>query len=108
MSFTSLLLDTFTHETKTNVADGQGGFTETWASAGTFDGRLSHLKANEMLATDKMTVLATHRIFCEATTTFTEYDRVILGSRTFEIRYVDDLDDGIGAHHIELTVLEID
>jgi len=101
----ALLPDTFTRQTLSRTADGMGGWTETWSDDSTFQGRLGSLPAEERLASDKVTVYATHRLYCN-NLTISEEDRVKLGSRLFEIKAVrnpSNIND-----HLELDLLEVD
>lgn len=109
MSFTTLLKDSFTPQTMAYTDDGVGGYTETLTSGGAFPGRLSVLGADERTAADKTTVIATHKLYCDANVSLTEQGRVTLGSRTFEIKCIQlpsNLSSGIG--HQEVTLMEID
>jgi len=101
----SMLPETFTRQTVTLTADGQGGFTTAWADGTTFRGRLSVLPVAERLASDKVTVYASHRLYCN-NLTITEEDRVELGSRYFEIKGIRNPSNI--SEHLELDVLEID
>jgi len=100
-----LLKSQFTRQTKARTADGQGGWTEAWSDSTTFYGRLSSLPVSERMAADKVTVYATHRLYCEYVT-IAEVDRIKLGSRYFEIRGIRN-PSNIN-HHLEIDVLEID
>lgn len=74
-----LLVDTFTRQTSALTSDAQGGFTEVWSDSTVFSGRLSALPASERLVADKVTVYATHRLYCE-NLTIVEKDRIMLGA----------------------------
>jgi head-tail adaptor len=109
VAFTALIKDSFTPQTMAYTDDGMGGFTETLTSGTAFPGRLSRLSAAERFGPDKTTVIATHKLYCDASVTLTEQGRVTLGSRTFEIKGIQlpsNLSSGIG--HQEVTVMEID
>lgn len=109
MGFTSLLIDTFTPQTVTRTNDNVGGYTEAWANGTAFKGRLSILSASEGMSADKVTVYATHKLYCDASVSLAEADRVTFGSRTFEVRTVQQpsaLSTGIG--HLEVLLLEVD
>ena len=113
MAFTTLLKDSFTPQTMAYTDDGMGGFTETLTSGTAFPGRLSQLgygvNADERLSADKTTVIATHKLYCDASVSLTEQGRITLGSRTFEIKGIQlpsNLSSGIG--HQEILLMEID
>ena len=101
----ALLIDTFTKQTKAETTDDMGGWTEAWSDGTTFEGRLSALPTGERMSDDRVTVYATHRLYCESLT-ITENDRVKLGSRTFEIKAVRNPSNL--SHHLEIDLLEID
>ena len=109
MAFTNLLRDSFTPQTLAYADDGVGGFTETFTSGTAFPGRLSKLSAAERFGPDKTTVIATHKLYCDASVSLTEQGRITLGSRTFEIKGIQlpsNLSSGIG--HQEILLMEID
>lgn len=109
MSFTQLLKDSFVPYTLTVTDDGVGGQIETWSAGTVFQGRLSILSASERLGADKVTVYASHRLYCDASVSLTEQGRVTFDGRTFEVRTIQkpsELVSGIG--HLEVDVLEVD
>jgi head-tail adaptor len=109
MSFTSLLKDSFVPYTLAVTDDGVGGPAQTWTVGTAFQGRLSIMGANERLAADKVTVYATHRLYCDASVSLTEQGKITFDGRTFQIKAIQkpsELGSGIG--HLEVDVLEID
>ncbi len=109
MGFTGLLKDTFTPQTLAYTDDGVGGQTSVWTDGTAFKGRLSILGANERLAADKVTVYATHRLFCDASVSLTDNGRVTSGGRTFEIRTIQlPSNESKGIGHLEVDLLEVD
>ena len=109
MGFTTLLKDSFTPQTMAYTDDGMGGFTETLTSGTAFPGRLSILSANERLGPDKTTVIATHKLYCDASVSLTEQGRITYSTRTFEIKGIQlpsNLSTGIG--HQEVLLMEVD
>ena len=105
----NMLPETFTRQTVALTADGQGGWTEVWSDSTEFRGRLSVLPVSEQLAADKVTVHATHRLYCN-NLTITEKDRVRNSGSTryFEIKGIRDPSNLGETGHLELDVLEID
>lgn len=102
----ALLPDTFTRQTLTLTDDGMGGTTTVWADdSTTFKGRLSALPIAERMSADKITVYATHRLYCNSLT-IVEVDRVKLGSRYFEIKGIRN-PSNLNSH-LEIDLLEID
>lgn len=107
--FTTLLKDIFTPQTLAYTDDGVGGQTETFTNGTTFKGRLSILSASERLSADKVTVYATHRLYCDASVSLTDNGRVTFDGRTFEIRTIQKpSEQSIGIGHLEVDILEID
>ncbi len=107
MAFADLLIETFTRRTLTKTSDGQGGVTEAWADESTFAGRLSILSARERMLQDKETAYSTFKVFCLASVTINEEDRIALGSRTFEILGIQK-PSNLSTGHLEILVLEVD
>ena len=100
----SLYNQTLTLQSKTLTADGQGGWTEAWADAGTFRARISPLSSAERLTQDKETMLTTHRIYCDNMTVSPE-DRIKWGSYYFEIIGITNPSEVY--HHLEIEAREI-
>ena len=105
MISSGLLIDTFTPQTLANTTDNMGGVTVAWSDGTAFKGRLSSLPIDERMAADKVTVYATHRLYCN-NITITEVSRIKLGSRYFEIKGVRNPSNI--SSHLEIDVLEID
>ena len=107
-SFESLLVDTFTPQTYAQTTDGQGGHTKAWTSGSTFEGRLSKLSVSEVMAQDKETAIATHKVYCLTSVDVDPEDRIILGSRTFIVVGVQRPSNLTTDGHLEILVREID
>lgn len=107
MSFKSLLNSTVDVYRKTQTDDGQGGYTSTWAAIYTSKKcRFQALTSKEAVLTyDKATVFANYYIHMEHLSNIAEGDRIYLGTRTFEIKLVQDYAE-IGKY-LKLAVLEI-
>jgi len=105
-TFEGMLIGTFTPQTRARTTDNQGGYTEVWTPGTDFIGRLSILQENERMAADKVTVFATHKIYCVTTITITEEYRVVSGTRTFEVKAVQKPSDLDTEGHLEITLLE--
>lgn len=73
---------------------------------GTFGGAIQQLSGAEQFYDGELVIKATHRIFCPSATAVTPKDKIKDGSRTFEVRAVDDVELKSG-HHKELLVEEI-
>lgn len=102
-----LFNQTFTPQTLTETSDNAGGYVQSWADGTAFRGRLSSLPINERLSLDKLTVYASHKIYCD-NQTITEVNRIRNSDSTrfFEIKGVANPSDA--SHHLEILVLEID
>jgi head-tail adaptor len=96
------------------TSDGVGGYTQTWTTLGYLSGVLTSsirgsLKyiAQEAELYGKETLTTHLTFFCDVPKgiTITEKDRLVLGSRTFNIRFV--YDPGLAHHHLELMLEEI-
>ncbi len=100
-----LLNHTLTLQVFTETADGMGGVATSWASSGTFRGRVSPLTSQERLIQDKTTNTTTHKIYCD-NMTISPKDRIQWGSYYFEITGITNPSEAF--HHLEISVREID
>jgi len=107
-TFTDMLVDTFTPQTVTRTADGQGGYTDAWTDGTDFSGRLSILTTAEMMLEDKETASATYKIFCETSVDVDADDLVKLSLRTFKVLGVQRPSNLTTDGHLEIKVLEVD
>jgi head-tail adaptor len=113
MAFAELLVDTFIPQTKTITDDGTVGRTEIWTDGDSFLGRLSSVSVRESITNklvsasllSSVAVYSSHRLFCLGTVTLTEQQRVKLGTRTFEIKGVNNPSNI--DHHKEVDLLEV-
>ena len=76
----------------TTASDGMGGQTETWASAGTVNGRLSPAgrAGAETIIAERLTAAEPWVITVPTGTSVKERDRLGVGSRTFEVEFVNE------------------
>ena len=102
-----LLIETFTPQTLAETADGQGGVTSAWSDGTAFRGRLSSLPVAERMSADKLTVYASHRLFCNVIS-ISESNRIRNedSTRYFQIKGI--VNPSNSSHHLELTLLELD
>lgn len=107
MISSGLLTETFYPQTVTLTADGLGGYTETWDDGTAFKGRLSSLPINESMSGDKLTVFASHKLFCNSQS-INEAARIRNSGSTryFEIKGV--INPSNISDHLEILVLETD
>jgi len=103
-----LLIETFYPQVLTEVDDNQGGTVSTWADGTAFRGRLSSLPVAERMSADKLTVYASHKLFCDYASSLSEDDRIRNSDSTryFEIKGI--VNPSNSNHHLELTLLELD
>ena len=97
--------NTLTLQTLTRTSDSMGGWTEAWADSGQFRARIRPLTSAERLTQDKVTGIATHRIYCDNMTVTLE-DRIKWGSYYFEIIGIRNPSEAY--HHLEIEAKEID
>ena len=102
-----LLIETFTPQTLTETDDNQGGVTSAWADGTAFRGRLSSLPISERMSADKLTVFASHKLYCN-NQTITEAYRIHNSDSTryFQVKAV--VNPSNSSDHLELLVLELD
>lgn len=107
MSFKSLLDSKVNIQRKTQTADGQGGYTTTWAVVlRNVPCRFQALTSKEAALTyDKAAVFANYFVHMEHTTSVAEGDRLYLGTRVFEVKMVVDYAEM--GKYLKLAVLEI-
>ena len=107
MSFASLLNQTVDIKRKVQTADGQGGYTTAWSVIHRrVPCRFQALTSKEaMLTYDKAAVFANYYVHVEHLSDVAEGDRLYLGTRTFDIKLVQDWDE-VGKY-LKLAVLEI-
>lgn len=91
----------------TGVADGSGGFTDTWADLVYINGSLVKPSGNARLQHGKREIESTHIFFYDYPigVTPTEVDQLKLGSRLFEITYVENPAET--SRHVALYLNEI-
>ncbi len=99
-----LFNNTLTLQIFTETADGQGGMTTSWADSTIFRGRISPLSADEKMAQDRTTTIATHKICCD-NLTVTTADRIKWGAVYFEITGITNPSEAY--HHLEIMVREL-
>ena len=103
-----LLIETFYPQTLTSTDDGQGGVTESFVDGTAFRGRLSSLPVAERMSADKLTVYASHKLFCDYASSLTEDDRIRNSDSTRYFQIKGIVNPSNSNHHLELTLLEID
>lgn len=108
MSISSgLLIETFTPQTLAETSDGQGGTTQAWTDGTAFRGRLSSLPIAERMSADKVTVYASHKLYCNNMTINETYRiRNSDSTRYFQVKGV--VNPSNANSHLEILLLELD
>ncbi|WP_435007991.1 phage head closure protein [Tundrisphaera lichenicola] len=68
------------------VTDGQGGFTETWADGATVWCSITPIKAYERVQAMQMQTPVSHKIVMRYRSDVTTANRLRFGSRVFEVK----------------------
>ena len=98
---------TLTLERKSLTDDAMGGKIETWADVRNIKGVLCTIDGDERLSADKLTVISSHHFYIDFLhgETISATDRFSMGTRTFKIKYPNN----IGANtnrKLKITLLE--
>ena len=109
MSISSgLLIQECYPQTLTETDDGQGGISTSWSDGTAFRGRLSSLPVSERMSADKLTVYASHKLYCDYASSLTEDDRIRNSDSTRYFQIKGIVNPSNSNHHLELTLLELD
>ena len=92
-------------QSSSNAADGLGGFTTTWSTIGTVWAEMWAIKGSERNAVSTVEATISHRIRLWAFPGLTTAHRLKLGTRTFNIAFINDVEMK-GSEYV-LDVLEI-
>jgi len=103
-----LLIETFYPQTLTETSDNQGGVTSAYTDGTAFRGRLSSLPVAERMSADKLTVYASHKLFCGYNSSLSEDDRIRNSDSTRYFSIKGIVNPSNNNHHIEITLLELD
>jgi head-tail adaptor len=107
-----LLIETFYPQTLTETSDNQGGVTSAYVDGTAFRGRLSSIgtqsQVYETMTNGKLTVYASHKLFCDYNSSLSEATRIRNSDSTryFEVKGI--ISPSNMNHHLEITLLEID
>lgn len=82
-----------TVEGKTRVADGAGGFTDTWANSHSAWSYIKPLTGNERWRAQQMATEVTHKIILKYQAGITTAHRVVFDSRVFNITEVINVEE---------------
>lgn len=89
-----LLREPVTFEELTRTGDGAGGFTQTWAAISGAPDRayVRAMSGRERYESDRTEAAASWRIVCRYFSGVDEVDRVVIRSRNYQIRFVNNLE----------------
>ncbi|MBN9265960.1 MAG: phage head closure protein [Hyphomicrobium sp.] len=89
----------------TQAGDGQGGFTETWATEATLWAAIEPTKGYERYQAQQVQMPVTHKITIRYRSGVTTKKRFLFGSRVFEIKEV--LNQNEANEFLELRAVEM-
>lgn len=91
----------------TLASDGMGGQTETWAAIGTVTARLMPVSPTqrEFVTGSQITTVAKWYVTVPGTATVLASDRIVIGTRLFEVTFVPNNQDYRTALHVECVSL---
>jgi SPP1 family predicted phage head-tail adaptor len=81
-------------QARSRTANGSGGFTESWAAisgAPTF-AEVKALGGGERYASDRVEASARYRLTCRYDGNVTEASRVVIRSRAYNIRFINNVE----------------
>lgn len=81
-----------TFERRTRAADGAGGYAETWATLRATRGRMRAMSGGERWASSRVEASSTHKLVVRYFADIKESDRVIVGSRAYNIRFINNVE----------------
>jgi len=89
---------------KARVADGQGGWTENWATVATERGRIRPATGREQVAGQREQAKISHVAYFRIGADVTENCQLVLGDLTVEVLGVRAV--GGNRHHLEVDCME--
>ena len=109
MSFEILMNRTAVVETPTETKTASMGVSVSWATKHAIvKCRFWKMSGDERLLYASFRTEVTHKMVCSARfSDITERDRVVLGGVTYDIEFVDSVDDSDRAHHMEIVLREV-
>ena len=90
----------------TQTTDGQGGYTETWATDVTVWAYIKPMKAYERMQAQKLETPLSHKVTIRYRSGVTTKHRLLFGSRVFHIKGIINPDEA--NQFLELTCIEIE
>lgn len=89
----ALLKDRVAIQSVTRVKDGQGGSTESWADGPTVWAQVTPLNGYERMRAMQLAAPVTHKLLIRYRAGLSTKNRLRLGTRTFDIKEVIDLEN---------------
>ena len=105
MPFDNLLIHTLTLKANSPAQHAQGEPVDNWSGSTTIKARIQPVGGGEEFTGGRRTVRATHKIFSRAATAITARNRLVYGSRTFDVLNVRNIDEA--GRHYEIDCLEV-
>ena len=89
-----MLREPVTFQRKARTANGRGGFTETWAdiSNAPTRGYMKPLSGAERLQADRLDAVTRNRLVVRFFAGLKEEDRVVIRSRSYNIRFLNNVE----------------
>jgi SPP1 family predicted phage head-tail adaptor len=81
-----------TFQRKTRVANGSGGFTDTWATLRSTRAHVKGLSGFERLQADRVNAETKERLVCRYFADLRPDDRVLIEGRAHNITYINDVE----------------
>jgi SPP1 family predicted phage head-tail adaptor len=81
-----------TFQRKLRIADGAGGFNETWETYATTKAHVRNLSGSERLAAGKVASETKVRVVCRYFSNIDTDDRVILAGRVHNITFINNVE----------------
>lgn len=88
------------------VSDGQGGFSETWASGATVYASIDPVKSYERYQAQQIAVPVSHKIVMRYNATLDETSRLRYGDRIFSVKEV--INEGEENRFLTIKAIEIE
>lgn len=100
----SLYNHSWTLSRRTRTADGQGGYTQTWATVATVAGRMRPASASERTLALQRLAEISHVWYVAADEDVLRGDRITGQGRTWDVIAIRE--PSYAAHHLEVEALE--
>lgn len=91
-------------QAKTRTSDGQGGYTEAWATSAIIFGSIEPVKAYEKYQAMQMETPVSHKIMTRYRSGVTTANRLIYDSRVFDIKEVINVNED--SAFLKITAIE--